>query len=217
MGYSGTKAVDEAVSKVGGGKFLRLENSGDKALIVFLDEPYARELVYDQATKRYVEPAKDAKGSLRISMNVYDKQSQTVRIFEQGVIWYKHLKGIWEKYGRYKRHVDGAPCDDAKCDKPHRCVDAYYVELKREGAMGDTNTTYTMFPERDPIPSSEREALFGLKRWELKEEVNSEEDEVDQSKSNGASPPETMDAAVATDLVNRLKPMPKSTLDEFLK
>jgi|SRR5262245_3433020 len=188
MGTTGWAAAKEAAKRASGGKFVRLENDGDKVVVAFLGEPYSREVVWDEKNEAYVDaPAGSPKPTLRVSFNVYDRDRREVRIMEQGVVWFKQVVACQEKYEK---------------DFQHR-----YFEVKRNGAKGSKRTTYTVMFE-ELIPERDRPAIAGLKMHDLAEAAAEGDDESqsDSKSTNGAGEkPDLIDPEVATRLVGRFR------------
>ncbi len=189
MGTTGWAAAKELAKKASGGKFARLENDGDKLVVAFLGDPYSREVVWDDGSEAYIEaPAGAPKPQLRVSFNVYDRDRREVRIFEQGVVWFKQVIACQEKYEK---------------DFQHR-----YFEIKRDGAKGSKRTTYTVMFE-DMIPEADRAAIAGLKLHDLPAAIaeGAEDDRPSEAKpANGAAEKvELIDPEISTRLVGRFR------------
>lgn len=143
MGRSGwdeTKQMADEVST--GGIFLRLEQDHDKAIVVFLGEPYGREVIWtgeryldadSDDGKAYLDNHPKARATTRFSMNCLVLESgngdrvvkdERVAIFENGVTWFNDLVAIRNKYG----------------------PGIWTFEVERHGKPRDTKTTYSMLP-----------------------------------------------------------------------
>ncbi len=82
--------------------WLKLQNDGDRAVIVFLGEPHPREVAFIDG--KYVEvdekmKAEGHKASLRVALNVALFDTQEVKVLEQGVMFFKDLVRVRDKYG----------------------------------------------------------------------------------------------------------------------
>ena len=107
-----------------GGKFVRLQNDGDKVVGVFCGEPYAREVYWDG--EKYSDTALDgAKASLRVALNFYVPAEGAMKVIEGGTAWFKDVVEIKDKYG----------------------VEKWIFEVKRRGKKGDPKTKYSILPE----------------------------------------------------------------------
>src|SRR5574338_145207 len=89
----------------GGSLWLKLAGDGDKAVVVFLGEPHPREVAFVDG--KYVEvdekmKAAGTKASLRVALNVALYDSKEVKVLEQGVMFFKDLVRVREKYGAAK-------------------------------------------------------------------------------------------------------------------
>lgn len=120
----------------GTGIWLRLQNDEDKAVVVFLGEPHPREVAFVDG--KYVEvdekmKAEGVRASLRIALNVALFDTQEVKVLEQGVVFFKDLVRVREKYG----------------------LDKWAFEIKRYGAAKDPKTTYSILPEHQLTPEQQ--------------------------------------------------------------
>lgn len=190
----------------GGGKFVRLVNDGDKVCGAFIGQPFSREVIWSDAANggkggnvpfTSAHEAEGKKPRLLVAFNFYDRETKELRVFEQGVTFYRDLLRFKEKYG----------------------LDTRYFEVQRNGKAKDSNTTYSIFPD-DEIPAEDREKIKGLALLNLERELEGGGDDTPaatSSGSNGAAASGTIPQDVIDDLVRRLKVMPKSALESFLK
>jgi hypothetical protein len=96
--------------------WLKLANDQDTAVVVFVGDPYPREVSFIDG--KYV-PADDAvraaghKVSLRVAYNVVLPETGEMKVLEQGVMFFKDLVQVREKYGleKWARRREG-PEDD---------------------------------------------------------------------------------------------------------
>ena len=127
--------------------WLKLANDEDKAVVVFLGEPYPREVSFVDG--KYV-PADDAvraaghKVSLRVAYNVVVPDTGEVKVLEQGVMFFKDLVRVREKYG----------------------LDKWAFEVQRHGAAKDPKTTYSILPERQ-LTAEERKSFQAVEVLDL--------------------------------------------------
>lgn len=177
----------------GSSTWLKLAGDGDKEVVVFLGEPYPREVVFRDG--KYVPfteemKAKGDKASLRIALNVAIYDTKEVKILEQGVVFFKQLLQLRAK----------------------RSLDEWTFEVERHGAAGDKSTTYSILPEQKLTPE-ERAELQALPLHDL-EKLYSEEDESDldsyDRKTGGVINPKTAQA-----MVQSLKALPREAVDRF--
>ena len=113
-----------------GSVWLELQNDDDKAVVVFLGEPHPREVCFvdDKARQAGLKP------SLRVALNVALYDSKEVKVLEQGVMFFKDLVRVRDKYG----------------------LDKWAFEVQRHGAAKDPKTTYSILPEHQLTPEQQR-------------------------------------------------------------
>ena len=190
------KGMADKHSGSGSGLFVRLANNGDKIVGAFVGEPYAREVHW--GGERYEECPGDDCGfceegkrpSLRVSMNFFVPAEGDLKIIEGGVIWFKDLLKARDKYG----------------------LDKWLFEVERHGAAGDPKTTYTILPEEKLTPDQVKE-IDGQRFHDLPKLVSGDADSFDSyDKDSG----KTIDARTASELMPRLKALPRAALDTFL-
>lgn len=221
MGSYGWKETEKKAddAAVGGGIFLKLEDDGDTALIVWLGEPYGRDVIW--TGERYLDAESDdgvayldnnpkKKASFRASMNALvlkkghkdDKELKVsedgVQIFENGVNWFGDLCKIKDKYG----------------------LGVWAFELQRNGKARDPKTTYSMLPDtkiadidglKERVESAMKDSLNDLENPVAN---NNDDDDDDKKKGNGVSG--TINDEQKTALVTDLKELGREVLDEFL-
>ncbi len=139
--------IDEAMKKFSTGKFLRLADDGDKAVVVFLGDPKKREIAYiDGGIVPAADAPKGAKTSMKIEMNVahITETGMEVKIYSMGIKTYSLLKNIRNKYG----------------------LDAWSFEITRSGKAKSTDTSYSILPETKLSPE-EKEELMQLELFDL--------------------------------------------------
>src|SRR5690242_14788014 len=89
----------------GGGQWLKLAADGDKAVVVFLGEPFPREVCFVDGKYTPWEDKLRAQGlkpSLRVAINVALWDTKEVKVLEQGIVFFKDLLRIRDKYGLEK-------------------------------------------------------------------------------------------------------------------
>lgn len=127
--FNGAVIMRDSITK---GLFVRLTNNGDKIIGSFVGEPYAREVHW--TGKCYEECAgvgcsycnEGKRPSLRVSMNFHVPAERALRVIEGGVMWFKDLLKVRDKYG----------------------LDKWTFEVERHGDAGDLRTYYTISPDR---------------------------------------------------------------------
>jgi hypothetical protein len=186
-----------------GGIFVRLASNGDKVTGVFCGEPHAREVVW--TGERYEtfdakNPAHQADGkrpSLRVAINFFVLAESAMKVIEGGTQWFKDVLKVRDKYG----------------------LDKWSFEIERHGEAGDPKTKYTILPE-EKIDAALRQQIAGAQAHDLEAAVGGAGDGDDAAKSatGGASPASErpIDAAVATELVARMKALPRADVDAIL-
>lgn len=175
--------------------WLKLANDGDKAVVVFLGEPYPREVSFVDG--KYV-PADDAvraaghKVSLRVAYNVALPETGEVKVLEQGVMFFKDLVRVREKYG----------------------LDKWAFEVQRHGAAKDPKTTYSILPERQ-LAADERKSFQAVELLDLPKLYAGEVEKEPEAEATEPSGP--IDPKLATAIVTQLKAMPRQAVDRFLE
>ena len=188
-----------------GGHWLKLAGDGDKAVIVFLGEPHPREVAFIDG--KYVEvdekmKAAGTKASLRVALNVALYDSKEVKVLEQGVMFFKDLVRVREKYG----------------------LEKWAFEIQRHGAAKDPKTTYSILPEHQ-LSAEQQRAFQALPQHDLAKLYAGESDgggakggqaldsfdKKAEAKGDGAISPN-----VAQGIVTALKALPREATDKFL-
>jgi hypothetical protein len=152
----------------GGSLWLKLAGDGDKAVVVFLGEPHPREVAFVDG--KYVEvdekmKAAGTKASLRVALNVALYDSKEVKVLEQGVMFFKDLVRVREKYG----------------------LEKWAFEIQRHGAAKDPKTTYSILPEHQ-LSVEQQKAFQALPQHDLAKLYSGEAD------SGGAKGGQSLDS-----------------------
>jgi len=183
------------------GLWLKLANDGDKAVVVFLGEPHPREVCFVE--NKYLPfddqlKAQGHKPSLRVALNVALYDSQEVKVLEQGVLFFKDLVRIRDKYG----------------------LDKWAFEICRHGAAKDPKTTYSILPEHQLSPAQQK-AFQALALQDLGKLYSGEASGETPSPGRDARPAAatttTIDAKLAQAIATELKSMPREAVDRFLE
>lgn len=197
-GWDQAKGLADKHSGSGSGLFVRLANDRDKVVGVFVGDPYARETHwtgerYEVCTGEGCSICAEGKRpNLRVSMNFYVPAERDLKIIEGGVTWFKDLLKARDKYG----------------------LDKWLFEIERHGAAGDPKTSYTILPEEKLTPEQTKE-IDALRLHDLPKVVSGGSDNFD-SYDKGGGGGETIDARLASQLVGRLKALPRDAVDTFL-
>lgn len=188
----------------GGSLWLKLASDGDKAVVVFLGEPHPREVCFvDGKYVPYDDKAKAAglKPSLRVALNVALYDSRDVKVLEQGVMFFKDLVRVREKYG----------------------LENWAFEIQRHGAAKDPKTTYSILPEHQ-LSAEQQRAFQALPQHDLADmyagesesgagaHAGGESKESKESKADSA-----IDPKVAQAIATQLKALPREAVDRFLE
>ncbi|MFP2963492.1 hypothetical protein ACLEPN_38570 [Myxococcus sp. 1LA] len=186
----------------GGSLWLKLAGDGDKAVVVFLGEPHPREVCFVDG--KYVEfddklKAQGLKPSLRVALNVALFDSKEVKVLEQGVMFFKDLVRVREKYG----------------------LDKWAFEIQRHGAAKDPKTTYSILPEHQ-LSAEQQKAFQALPQHDLAKLYSGEDDDKGSSldsfdKKADAKGDGTISPNVAQGIVTALKALPREATDRFLQ
>ena len=179
----------------GSSTWLKLADDGDKEVVVFLGEPYPREVVFlDGKYEPFTEDlkAKGHKASLRVAFNVALYESQEVKVLEQGVVFFKQLLQI-----RSKRRLED-----------------WAFEIERHGAARDKNTSYSLLPEHKLTPEQQAE-FQALPLHDLEKLYSGEEDEGGDLDSYDRKAGEKVSPKTAQGIVQALKALPREAVDRF--
>jgi len=186
----------------GGSLWLKLAGDGDKAVVVFLGEPHPREVCFVDG--KYVEfddklKAQGLKPSLRVALNVALFDSKEVKVLEQGVMFFKDLVRVREKYG----------------------LEKWAFEIQRHGAAKDPKTTYSILPEHQ-LSAEQQKSFQALPQHDLAKLYSGEGDDKGSSldsfdKKADAKGDGTISPNVAQGIVTALKALPREATDRFLQ
>lgn len=179
----------------GGSLWLKLAGDGDKAVVVFLGEPHPREVAFVDG--KYVEvdekmKAAGTKASLRVALNVALYDSKEMKVLEQGVMFFKDLVRVREKYG----------------------LEKWAFEVQRHGAAKDPKTTYSILPERQ-LTAEERKSFQAVELLDLPKLYAGELEK--EPEPAEVAPEGPIDPKLATAIVTQLKAMPRQAVDRFLE
>jgi len=182
----------------GSSTWLKLGNDGDKAVIVFLGEPHAREVCFVDGKYQQFDDKLKAQGlkpSLRVALNVAVYDTKEMKVLEQGVTFFKDLVRVREKYG----------------------LEKWAFEIQRHGAAQDPKTTYSIIPEHQLTPEQLKE-FQALKLQDLEKLYSGEAaGSGDSLGSYDRKDDGTVDASTAQALAAQLKTMPREAVDRFCK
>jgi len=178
----------------GSGTWLKLAEDGDKEVVVFLGEPFPREVAFVEGKYEPFTEALRAKGhkaSLRVAFNVALFESKEVKVLELGVAFFKQLLQIRSK----------------------RRLEEWAFEIQRHGAARDKNTSYSLLPEHKLTREQQAEfqalPLHDLERLYSGEGGGDDLGSYDK-RSDGVIDPKTAQA-----IVQALKALPREAVDRF--
>ncbi len=208
-GWEAAKTANEEAKKaaVGSGKYLRLQDDGDSAIVAFLGEPVVREAIWIGNGYEDYDPDKH-KGqtpSIKFGICVYNKEHNKLQLFEQSGGTLGTLIEINAKYGQFQ----------------------FWFEVKRKGAKGNKKTTYTILPDAPIIPA-EKEDLMGLIKADKLLDVEAEmskgdDDDDDRRVPAGSSKKEEphdngefIGEEDALNIIEKVKMMPREVGQSFL-
>ena len=181
----------------GSSTWLKLGNDGDKAVVVFLGEPFPREVCFVDGKYMPFDDKLKAQGlkpSLRVALNVALYDTKEVKVLEQGVMFFKDLVRVREKYG----------------------LEKWAFEIQRHGAAKDPKTTYSILPEHQLTPEQQKE-FQGLKLNDFDKLYNGTSDEPSSLGSYDRKDSDLIDAGTAQAIAGQLKTMPREAVDRFCK
>ena len=177
-----------------GGIFIKLANDGDKVVGAFCGEPFAKEVVW--TGERYEEYDKEIHSNkrpgMRVMLNFFVPEENAMKIIEGGVTWFRDVIKCRDKYG----------------------FDNWTFEIARQGAAGDSRTTYSILPEVK-IDTTLKAKIDACELYNLLAIDNGEYPETENTGASLEDNP--IEQAQVTELVNRLKALPKSDVNEFLQ
>ncbi|MCY1033235.1 hypothetical protein OV207_17400 [Corallococcus sp. BB11-1] len=184
-----------------GGAWLKLANDGDTAVVVFLGEPYPREVVFlDNKFVPFDEKlkAQGHKPSLRVALNVAVYGTREVKVMEQASTFFTNLLQVRAKYG----------------------LETWAFEVKRHGAAKDPKTTYSLLPEKQLSPAEVTD-FQALRLHDLPKLYAAEA----AAAASGTSPAATsspkvgepVDVKLAQAMATALKALPREAVDRFLQ
>jgi hypothetical protein len=182
-----------------GGIFVRLAAKGDKVVGVFCGEPFAREVVWTGERYETFDAAvhTDKRPSLRVMINFFVPSEGEMKVIEGGTVWFKDVLKVRDKYG----------------------LDKWAFEIERHGEAGDPKTTYSILPE-EKIDDALRARIHAVELHDLSSIGHGEQGAAPgakgDAKADGKSTGALIDARTATDLVGRLKSLPRADVDAFL-
>lgn len=183
----------------GSGLFVRLANHGDSVVGCFVGEPLAREVHW--SGERYEECTGDGcsfcgegkKPSLRVAMNFFVPEENDMKIIEFGVLMFKDLLKVRDKYGLQK----------------------WCFEIERHGQAGDSKTRYSILPEQQ-IDKEVQAKIDGANLHDLPQVLSGGGKDSDNFDSYDKDDGGVIDAKTAGELMPRLKALPRAALDSWL-
>ena len=192
MGQDMWKQTEEMAKQheAGASSWLKLQNDGDRAVVVFLGEPYPREVCFVEG--KYVAfddtlKAQGLKPTLRIALNVALLDTKEMKVLEQGVTFFKDLVRVRDKY----------------------TLEKWAFEVQRHGAAKDPKTTYSILPEKQLNPDELRE-FAALQLLDLQKLYESGPADEPAAPQDGP-----IDPGLAQGLGTALKALPREAVDRF--
>ena len=192
MGQDMWKQTEEMAKQheAGASSWLKLQNDGDRAVVVFLGEPYPREVCFVEG--KYVAfddtlKAQGLKPTLRIALNVALLDTKEMKVLEQGVTFFKDLVRVRDKY----------------------TLEKWAFEVQRHGAAKDPKTTYSILPEKQLNPDELRE-FAALQLLDLQKLYESGPADEPAAPHDGP-----IDPQLAQGLGTALKALPREAVDRF--
>jgi hypothetical protein len=181
-----------------GGIFVKLANDGDRVCGCFVGDPLIRQVIW--TGERY-EPFdeenakhKGKRPTLRLAINFLVPSESAVKVLELSASCIKDVLKLRDKYGLHN----------------------WSFEIERQGAAGDPKTKYRILPDQQ-LSDDQRAEIARLELHDLKALLEgTEEDEEPPSKTRPATDA-VADAKTAAELVEMLKPLPRETVNAFLK
>jgi len=172
-----------------GGDWLKLQNDGDKVVVVFLGQPFPREVCFVDGKFIPMTDALKAQGckpALRVALNVAVFGSKEVKVLEQGVRFFKDLVRVRDKY----------------------TLEKWAFEVTRHGVAKDTNTTYSILPDQQ-LTAEQVQEYQSLKLIDLAKLYDSVASEA------GSVPESLIDSQTALAMASTLKTLPREAVEQF--
>lgn len=182
-----------------GGLFVRLTDDGDKIVGKFCGEPYGREMAWTGSRYEEYDPKihTDKGPSARFMVNFYDVEEKAMKVMEVSIVVFRDLLKLRKKYG----------------------LDVWTFEIERHGSPGDPNTKYSVLPEAK-VDDELRAEIDAVDLYDLGAIAKGNfpgggpGDDDSRKKSSGAN---SVDPRAASELVPRLKALPRPAVDAFLE
>jgi hypothetical protein len=198
MGWETAKDLSKKHAE-SGGLFVQLKDHGDKIAGVFCGEPYAREVVWDEEDgyTPYEPNGKHAgqRASLRVALNFFVPADGGMKIIEGGSQWFKSILAVRAKFP----------------------LDHWSVEIERQGAARNPKTTYTVLPH-EQLDAATRAKIAAMPLHDLERVLQGNGEFGGEQASSPAAPAATpIDQGLALKIVERLKQLPRTATEEFLK
>ncbi|MFI5298772.1 MAG: hypothetical protein ACHREM_11805 [Polyangiales bacterium] len=194
--WSEVKALAEKVAN-SGGIFVRLANNGDKVVGAFCGDPYARQSIWlGDHTETYdpnnpAHRGADKKPSLKVAVNFYVPAEGAMKVIEVGTQTFRDVARVREKFG----------------------FDKWLFEIERRGEAGSAKTKYSVLPDAQ-IDAAVRAKISAAELHDLEAVVSGAADEDDATPRAPVDGP--IDPATATDLIARLKLLPRHDLEALM-
>jgi hypothetical protein len=212
------------------GVFLRLENDGDKAVILVRGEPEVREQVWNTKLEKYEDFTEDHK-----KLGKTPKPKFLINVFAFSVTEADGSKGGKDATPKGEKRALIWDMNNSTFKDLLKVSDKYGLatqifEVERKGKKGDKQTTYSILPERT-LTEEDKKEIGATPMHDLtktREDESTDTASFDKKKgggekeksngSNGASAP--ADTVITKEqgavIVERLKKQPRPNIDAFL-
>jgi hypothetical protein len=204
-GWEAAKTASDEAKKaaVGSGKYLRLQDDEDSAVVAFLGEPVVREVIWNGNGYDEFDPEKH-KGQnpgVKFGICVYNKEHHKLQLFEQSAGTLSALLTVYEKYGQFK----------------------FWFEVKRKGARGNKKTIYTILPDEPITPEEKADMMKFIKEDKLinvELELHRNDDDGEDRPQAKAEEPHDDGGFIgeedALNIIEKIKMMPREIGKSFL-
>lgn len=202
-GWEAAKTASDEAKKaaVGSGKYLRLQDDGDSAVVAFLGEPVVKESIWIGDGYEDFDPVKH-KGktpSVRFGICIYNREHGKLQLFEQGSGTLATLLGVYEKYGQFK----------------------FWFEVKRKGAKGNKKTVYAILPDAEITPEEKKDLMTLVKEDKLMDveaemSQSADESEEEPAQASGSSENEFIGEEDALNIIEKVKMLPREIGKSFM-
>lgn len=133
------------------GSWLKLSGDGDRAIVVFLGDPYVRQVVFTgKGYEEYNPSTHSDRPITRGAVNVFDVAANRIKIWEASLRFFQDLLKVSQEY------LDEGGLGNRFC------------VIQRIGAAKSADTRYQIMPKKE-LSAQEKATIHGLKQIDLKE------------------------------------------------